>query len=209
MSKFLSLKPKDIIALGTYPQAADGNGKTPVLWRVLENKNGSLFLLSEKILDCKKYHFENAGITWRDCGLRKWLNGYFYNSAFSNEEKELIKSKEEDFVFLLSESEAIKNFDADGKFDNGKYDKNESRLAAGTDFAVKSGLWIWNGVYDGKTYSETDGRGKSVWGLKDNGATGNNTAADVSYRGIIRPSGREVICGDYGVRPAIILNYNF
>ena len=47
-------------------------------------------MLSERLLDCKRYHGANVNITWRDCDLRKWLNGEFYNAAFNAAEMESI-----------------------------------------------------------------------------------------------------------------------
>lgn len=66
-------KPGDIITFGSYPQTADGTDKTPIQWRVLNNSDNELFILSEYILDCKRYHNEGVDTTWQDADLRKWL----------------------------------------------------------------------------------------------------------------------------------------
>ena len=97
---FRSAKPGDIITFGTYPQSSDGADRSPILWRVPQNSGRELFLLSEYILDCRRYHGESVDmkwrdsvdITWHDCDLRKWLNNEFYNTAFNATEKEFIKT---------------------------------------------------------------------------------------------------------------------
>ncbi len=138
-------KPGEIITLGTYPQNADGYDITPIEWRVLQNSGSELFILSEFILDCKRYHGKSADITWydcvditwRDCDLRKWLNDEFYNTAFTATEKGLIKTAPctdngegcpdtEDRVFLLSVNEVKDISDKHGR---------DLLRSVGTDFA--------------------------------------------------------------------------
>ncbi|WP_233455187.1 DUF6273 domain-containing protein [Paenibacillus elgii] len=140
-----SALPGEIITFGTYPQTADVADKTPIKWRVLQNSGRELFILSEYILDCRRYHGECEDITWRDCeditwrdcDLRKWLNNEFYNTAFNTAEKGFIKTTcctdngegspdTEDKVFLLSVTEIKDLSDLHGK---------DLRRAVGTDFA--------------------------------------------------------------------------
>src|SRR5436309_650359 len=71
-------RPGDIILFGMYPQTADGADRTPIAWRVLRHADRELLVVSEYILDCKRYHGEYADVTWRDCDLRQWLNDAFY-----------------------------------------------------------------------------------------------------------------------------------
>ena len=138
-------KPGEIIIFGAYPQTADGTDVTPIKWRVLQNSGSELFLLSEYILDCKRYHGKTVDIkwrdcvdiTWHDCDLRQWLNDEFYNTAFTATEKEFIKTTyctdkvegspdTEDKVFLLSVNEIMDVSNKHGK---------DLRRAVGTDFA--------------------------------------------------------------------------
>ncbi|MDA7025923.1 DUF6273 domain-containing protein [Bacillus sp. CLL-7-23] len=127
----------EIIRFGHYPQMAKGLDKTPIQWRVVHNSGEELFLLSEYILDCKRYHGKSVGITWHDSDLRRWLNEEFYNTAFNVAEKEFIKTTHctdngegcidtKDKVFLLSVTE-IKDL----SIIHGK----DLRCAVGTDFA--------------------------------------------------------------------------
>lgn len=69
-------------------------------WRVLDVKDGNVLLLSEYGLDVKPYNEEALpDISWEDCTLRQWLNGEFYEKAFTDEEKEkIILSTSEGFI---------------------------------------------------------------------------------------------------------------
>ena len=63
----------------------------PIQWRVLSVANDGIYIMSEKVLDIKQYNSSSTSITWADCTLRTWLNGYFYNFAFSSTEKKAVK----------------------------------------------------------------------------------------------------------------------
>ena len=69
----------DNIYFGTYQQSSDGSGgynTDPIKWRVLENADGQLFLLSDQNLDVFQYHTDNESVTWETSTMRFWLNGY-------------------------------------------------------------------------------------------------------------------------------------
>ncbi|MGI5930668.1 MAG: S-layer homology domain-containing protein [Pseudoflavonifractor sp.] len=69
----------DNIYFGTYQQSSDGSGgynTDPIKWRVLENADGQLFLLSDQNLDVFQYHTDNESVTWETSTMRSWLNGY-------------------------------------------------------------------------------------------------------------------------------------
>ena len=69
----------DNIYFGTYQQSSDGSGgynTDPIKWRVLENANGQLFLLSDQNLDVFQYHVDDESVTWATSTMRSWLNGY-------------------------------------------------------------------------------------------------------------------------------------
>lgn len=214
-----NLKPGEFITFGTYPQSADGK-KRAIQWRVLLNSGSELFVISEFILDCKRYHGKSAALkwrdcadmTWRDCDLREWLNVEFYNAAFSADEKPFIKTTlctdngegcpdTEDKVFLLSAAEIKGLSEIHGK---------DLRRAAGTDFAKMKkddGCSLY--VYD-KTnkdnYIIRDGQeaGCSWWWLRTQG----NKPSRAYFAGpgcSIRSYGNNSIDG-YGVRPALNLN---
>ncbi|MEG0774237.1 DUF6273 domain-containing protein, partial [Clostridium sp.] len=48
-------------------------------WRVLDIQNNVALIITEEIIDQRPYHNAYKDITWADCGLRKYLNGEFYD----------------------------------------------------------------------------------------------------------------------------------
>ena len=81
----------DVVTFGRYEQddRAD-NGKEPIRWIVFAKENGRVLLWSESVLDEQPYHNAREDITWEKCTLRTWLNGPFYEAAFSETERYLI-----------------------------------------------------------------------------------------------------------------------
>jgi len=213
-------KHGDIINFGTYQQTVYETDVAPIKWRVLQNSGSELFVLSEYILDCKRYHGDSLDITWRDCvditwhdcDLRKWLNNEFYNTAFNAVEKEFIKMTHctdngedcpdtEDKVFLLSVTEIKDLSDIHGK---------DLRRAVGTDFAKtkkSDGCNLY--VYD-KTnkdnYIIRDGEevGCSWWWLRTQGNKPTR-ACFVGTSCSIRSYANVSLARD-GIRPAIKIN---
>lgn len=213
-----SLEPGERIAFGLYPQSEDGS-KLPIIWRVLEISGNKCFLLSEDILDCKRYHGKSADIgwrdspdiTWHDCDLRRWLNDEFYHTAFSAAEQEYILTTHrtdngadspdtEDKVFLLSVAELERLSELHGK---------ELRRAVGTDYAkLKKADGCCLYVYDKsnkENYIVRDGKeaGCSWWWLRTRG----NKPSRAYFVGTgcsIRSYANVSLARD-GVRPAIIL----
>jgi hypothetical protein len=209
---YRSAQPGEIIAFGSYPQTADGADRTPIRWRVLHHSGGELFILSEYILDCKRYHTEFVNITWRDCDVRKWLNDTFYDAAFSAADKGLIKTTRctdngegsadtEDRVFLLSVAEVKRLTDTLSK---------DFRRAVGTEFAkVKKAdgchLYVYDKSVNDDYVSENGTRhGCSWWWLRTQGNT-SSRAFFIGTRASIRSYCR-VNRASYGVRPALNLN---
>lgn len=205
-------KPGEIIPFGTYPQNGEGADATPIKWRVLQNSGSELFILSEYILDCKRYHRDFVDITWHDADLRKWLNVEFYHAAFNDSEKQFIQTTHctdngegsadtEDKVFLLSVSEVKELTDIFGK---------GLRRAIGTEFSkIKKNDGCRLYVYDKKirdNYIIENGEefGCSWWWLRTQG----NTSSRAVFAGTgssIRSYGR-VNLACYGVRPALKIN---
>lgn len=119
----LNAKVGTFILFGSYEQDNNSsNGKEEISWLVLAREENKILVVSTYMLDCGDYHSTSKEITWSDCSLRTWLNGSFYNSAFSSEEQKMILSSKvsadynpeyrtypgnstTDKVFLLSVSE--------------------------------------------------------------------------------------------------------
>ncbi|MCR4908144.1 MAG: DUF6273 domain-containing protein, partial [Lachnospiraceae bacterium] len=74
------------VKFGKYP------GKKDIEWIVLDEKDGDMLLLSRYSLECMRYENDNKSTTWETSDLRKWMNGFFYNKAFSISEKKKIRT---------------------------------------------------------------------------------------------------------------------
>ena len=66
----------------------------PIKWRVLQKDSQQAFLLSEYILEAKR--FDEDSNNYEKSEIRKWLNDEFYNVAFTKEERERILPTEID-----------------------------------------------------------------------------------------------------------------
>ena len=207
------LKAGDHITFGNYPQT-DDNEAQPVEWRVLEIKDGKALIISEYLLDTYVYNMEMSDITWENCSLRKWLNGKFYDTAFSESEKGLIQTvtvensdnplygtpggnKTEDKVFCLSLEEVQIYFK-----------DTTDRMTAPTVYAIKRGA---------KTNEDNklDNGMKTGWWWLRTPASSANRASDVDCYGNIdnvinkdRVDGDLVFAEGNCVRPAVWVTIN-
>ncbi len=117
------------VKFGRYPQN-DSQTPEPIEWQVLENDGKSALLVSKYCLDSKPFNNDFRPVSWRECDLRKWLNGPFLGKAFTRaEQASILESvvftgdneayntpgcgETRDKVFCLSISEANKFFASD------------------------------------------------------------------------------------------------
>ena len=190
----------DTVTLGSYEQDGDvSDGAEPIEWVVLAKEDGRALLLSKYALDCRPYNDDLDGVTWATCDLRSWLNGGFYEAAFSAGEQALVAESElansdnadwgtsggadtQDRVFLLSIDEAEQYLPTD-----------EERVCLPTVQAVVNG-------------ARTDGdTGACRWWLRSPGNV-SRYAAGVHSDGSVFSFGRYVDYGDFAVRPALWVN---
>jgi hypothetical protein len=74
----------------------------PIEWYVLTKKDGATLLFSTQSMGDREYYSDEkhaaladfASPSWADSDLREWLNGEFYNAAFSGKEKSVITETE-------------------------------------------------------------------------------------------------------------------
>lgn len=178
----------DHIMFGKYPQnyasGSDTAEPEPIEWRVLEIKDGKALIISEYLLEPFVYNIELTDVTWETSTLRKWLNTTFYDTAFSESEKNSIQTvtiknpdnpvrgteggnDTEDKVFCLSLEEAQLYF------------KNTNeRMAAPTKYAVK------RGAQTNEDSTLANGMKTGWWWLRTP-ASSSNRAADVDCYGNI------------------------
>lgn len=195
------------VSFGTYPQTKAGNDATPIEWLVLARDGNKALLISRYGLDAQPYNKDNTSVTWETCTLRTWLNGMFYNKAFSSAEQAAIlttnvdNSKSQcysgwntsggnntqDKVFLLSYAEASKYFGVTYNSSNTK-----SRVAP-TAYAIAQG------AEKNSSYKTADGIDAGWWWLRSPGAYQSSAAGvrtggslffnDVNYdSGSVRPA---------------------
>lgn len=157
------------ITFGTYEQDGDtSNGAEDIEWLVLDVEDGKTLVISKYELDCKPYNEVDEGVTWETCTLRTWLNNYFYDTAFSDSDKNKVcltnvvaeknpnydteaGNNTQDKVFVLSISEAEKYFSSD-----------DERKCKPTQYAINNGAWF------NKDPSDSD-YGNCWWWLRSPG----------------------------------------
>lgn len=85
MTAWQRAKRGDIFEFGRYP-FGEGGEVRPIRWVVLGRSDHGVLALSLYGLEVKSYHGRKQGITWKDCDLRRWLNGDFCRLAFNGDE---------------------------------------------------------------------------------------------------------------------------
>lgn len=189
------------IKFGRYPQASK-NENALIEWLVLKNDGSKALLISKYALDCQQYNTSHTIVTWETCTLRKWLNGAFFNNAFSVDEQKQILSttvtpdrnpsystdpgnNTKDKVFLLSIAEAQKYFSSDS-----------TRQCQGTVYCYAQG------AFKGTIKAE---KGNCFWWLRSPGDS-STFAAQVVGDGSVYECGHSVSLNEAAVRPALWIN---
>jgi len=130
------------VSLGSYPQGALGE-RSAVVWRVLENREGRLYVMSDRILDVRRIDGDQWNYRgWRSSELYPWLNGDMLEALFSEEERGALHEDAELGRLSLPSAEDLKN-PAYG------FAGDKSRQLVGTDYALAQGLYH----YSGRSYS--------------------------------------------------------
>lgn len=186
----------DLLTFGRYEQDDwSGNGKEPLVWRVLAVEGDKALLITDKCLVGKLYNTKLEAVTWESCTLRAWLNADFLNAAFTADEQKAILmtavtnednpdngtdggNDTSDKVFLLSIAEAERLFSSD-----------EERRALVTTYAVYHGAGVF-----------LDGFG--CWWLRSPGI-GSDYAAVMDPDGLFYAFVNDDI---YAVRPALYID---
>lgn len=189
----------DTITIGLWKQNNETPGNESIAWQVLAVEEEKALVISEQGLDCCPYHNDRheSTVTWDNSSIRFWLNDYFYNNAFSDEEKTRIimtdikaggnpsfsteyGNETKDRVFLLSADEANKYFSS-----------SQARQCSATDYAKSRG-----GYTDESSYA------RCWWWLRTPGDSQADTAY-VDIGGNINLSGTDAVYAHNVIRPAI------
>lgn len=189
----------EFYTFGTYEQDNDlENGAEPIEWRVLKIEGNEALIISKYVLESRPYNTEPAYSNWSKCTLRPWLNNEFYNTAFTDEEKAFIQTKEltnykdvrtTDTVFLLDNDQAKRLFSS-----------HDDRQALPTAYAAAQG------AYRSVKYGLENG-GNSQWWLRSISWVTKRRASYIAGSGGVMTCGGEtdgrVENERWGVRPAI------
>lgn len=190
-----NLQIGDSLLFGNYEQDNNGdNGEEKIEWIIVRRNEDGCLLMSKYALDHVAYNNTFDFVNWEDSSVRKWLNEYFYNHSFSNEEKLYIEEIENDIeyaskgsvkdnVFLLSVSEASEYFNED-----------EDRKCLATDYAITRGV---------QAYGD-----RTCWWWLRSVCEDNEYAMNVRSQGNLR-YGPDCKVNDegYGARPTIFVKY--
>jgi len=188
-------------------------------WRVLDVQNGQALLLSDKVIESRRYHSDDVATTWAECELRGYLNGAFYNS-FGQEKSRIVEtpisnpsnlwygtdggSSTRDNVFLLSIEEVDKYFGNSGDYVNKRRKEYEGNYPNGKWVAAAGG-WAFSNENDNSRIA-TDASGKACWWWLRSPGNYGIAAAGVTDVGSVYVRGLRVSFASGGVRPALWLN---
>ncbi len=172
------------VAFGSYPYEKDGTVR-PILWRMLRQEGGRVYLLSEYLIEVSRLHSVAFGYPgWDKADLNLWLNGEFIDKAFTPAEAAALTEEPElGRVSLPS--------DADIKDKALGFDSDQSRRAIGSPWADSRGLFF----YRHKGHSPYWTRTPST---KDFAHRTTKLEGNIGYLG--------VTADDLGVRPVIWLD---
>lgn len=176
-----------------------------IRWRVLQNDGDFLIVMADQVLDVGQYHNRKADVTWESSHLRSWLNGIFYETAFSSDEQYDIWSRTvanennpvsgtlggadtTDDVSLLSIAEAT---NPDYGFCSDYTLRSKSRQMLASEYAYARGTSIY------ESYGNC-----CIWWLRSPGGT-QDGAADVVPHGGIAIDDNDVRYNNVGFAPVI------
>jgi len=188
-------------------------------WRVLDVQDGRALLLSDKIIEKKRYHSNLTSNTWVECELREYLNGSFYDS-FGEEKTRIAETQisnpknlwigtiggnsTRDRIFLLSLEEVDKYFGNSRDYVNKIrkcWNNVEMKFQQDSD-----GCYMSNEHNQTRIAEDIDGEA-CWWWLRSPGKKSKNSSSAtlVNANGLVSIDGNIVIQNSGGVRPALWL----
>jgi len=186
-------------------------------WRVLEVQDGQALLLSDKVIEKKRYHSSLAVTAWADCELREYLNGSFYDSLGENKTHviEIQTNNPKNLwsgaiggnstrnkIFLLSLEEVDKYFGSSGEYvDMVRKSWNSTAMK----FQQSDDGWYISNNHDQSRIAEDLDGEACWWWLRSPGKSGRGSGnvALVNASGLICVDGNIVTQKAGGVRPAM------
>ena len=180
-------------------------------WVVLDVQDNRALLLTKDIIENVPYNVKYKKVTWAECTLREYLNGEFFDTTFTDEEKtrilEVNNSNPDsewfgteggedtlDKVFLLSNEEVVKYFGDSGDLLNPPGQLNAT---------MNDADYVLDDEYSEARLAEYDGA--YVWWWLRSPGHSRSTASAVTHRGKIHMGGY-FVQEKFGLRPAIWIN---
>ncbi|MBO4868385.1 MAG: hypothetical protein J5585_01600 [Clostridia bacterium] len=189
-----SQKVGSTLTFGQFTKSV-GAVKTPLEWIILqewiEHDNTEKYLvITKNALDIRSYDDSHKDITWADSSIRKWLNDDFYNSAFSPEEKKLIRP-----AWCCPDER--QDFEEDTKDKVFLFSYYEARMV----FSLRMSRYLKCTATEYAERKNSDAHGACRWWLRSPGSD-YSKAAFVSADGEIQRDGIN-ISSEIGVRPVM------
>jgi len=148
-------------------------------WYILDNQDGKMLILTEKVIEKKEYHSQEGEITWEICDLRKYLNGEFYNSFSVSDRARIIEVTNEnndnpwygtnggnattDRIFLLNIEEVVKYFGDSGQL-------KTKNMNTRCDWCKDEFFWFLGDEYNFARLAADDTGSVVRWRLRSPGA---------------------------------------
>ena len=179
-------------SIGKYQQnGVDDEETTDIEWIILDKVDDKLLLVTKNVIDNRSYN-TTGNANFLNSSIKDWLNGEFYNTAFTENQKANIcdtniTETEKCKVFLLSKEKAEDCFAND-----------MSRIARATDYAKE----VDNA---GENLSVKNANVCQYWLMSNENG---DKAPYVSFAGDIKEEGIEATTKTIGVRPAIWVKAN-
>ena len=187
--------------LGTYEQdGVERDGKEAIEWLVIRDEGDRLLALSVYCLDSILADNTVEDVTWSNCSARAFLNGEFFENAFTPEEKVLIPES------LIDNSESNFYFDTPGGPDTMdhvfflSYDELNAARAE-----PEFGMWEFDAKptkYAKKAGAATGNFGTCWWWLRTRGKNVRYFMY-VDFNSVARNIGFDATHPHSGMRPAI------
>lgn len=213
VNEYPQYTPGKKIKFGTYEQDNNEvNGTESIKWIVLTQEEDQVLLISALGLDSYRYEQSEQESDWYNSSLREWLNGDFYNNAFTETEKIGIVKKEltqhtntdypntdqgeetTDCVFLLSSQEYLTYLHGNGNIkEQERYGKPST--AAKKNYTPEKKLDLSNNKY-------------CWWWLRTSGQDLGSACIVTAY-GELNPGRKDINTTGGLVRPAIWVNTSF
>lgn len=182
----------------------------PIKWIVLDEESG--LILSLYSVDSQPFNNQNppfgrinGGLVnnWEISGLRQWIGGTFYETAFSEAEKAMIQTSlianngiggtynyqdTNDKVFLLSYEDVTTSY-------SDLFSNHQILIASGTEYAKSQGLQIFD-------------TNSSIWYLRSPVSNTHYGVSGVYADGALAENGIGIDYSCIGTRPAINIDAN-